>query len=173
MDVFPRADGTAVCVTRSNIILLDESGKALEKLRVSQEFSPEKLSEKLIAYLPSASTLAIFDTEKFETISKLNLSKLGIDQIWGNIQLSDKYIIVCGKHEIEWVPREDGNGNECIAENNLWLFRREDLSLLKKLNLDEIGMGFCPKATPGANKVTLKYENPYTFERKIYEFTVE
>ena len=44
--VFPRADGTAVCVTRSNIILLDESGKVLEKLRVCPDHVPDKIVTK-------------------------------------------------------------------------------------------------------------------------------
>jgi hypothetical protein len=157
-DVFPRADGTAVCVTRSNIILLDESGKVLEKLRVSQEFVPEKLSEKIFAYSPSASTLAFFDAEKFEIIGKINLTKNEIDSIWNVTRLSEEYVSLCVSQK---------------GKRTLLVFKGGELSASKNISLDEAGVGFCPSVTLDGNKVTLTMKNPDTFERKTYEFTVE
>jgi hypothetical protein len=173
-DVFPRADGTAVCATRSNILLLDESGKVLEKLRISHEGSPDKISEKLLAASTGENTLAILDTEKFEWIAKIQLLKYDINAVnEGRTRVSDKYIIVSGRHYIKWVPREDGKEKDLISENVLCVLNRDDLSLIKKINLDEIGMGYFTKSTIDGDKVTLRYTDANTFERKIYEFTVE
>lgn len=69
-DVFPRADGTVACVTRSNILLLDASGKATEKVRVSRDVVPQKTSEKLVSASISEKTLIVFDAEKFEITEK-------------------------------------------------------------------------------------------------------
>jgi len=173
-DVFPRADGTAVCVTRSNIILLDESGKVLEKLRVSSEGVPHKISEKFLAASTGENTLAILDTEKFEMLPKIHLLKYGINAVEeACVNVSDKYIIISGRHDIKWVPSKERDGNDLISENVLCVLNRADLSLIKKINLDEIGMGYFTKATIDGDKITLRYQNAQTYERKTYEFTLE
>ena len=157
-DVFPRADGTAVCVTRNNIILLDESGKVLEKLRVSQEFVPEKLSEKIFAYSPSASTLAFFDAEKFEIIGKISLTQNEIDGIWNVTRLSEEYVSLCVRQK---------------GKRKLLVFKGGELSASKTISLDEAGVGFCPSVTLDGNIVTLTMKNTNTLESKTFELTLE